>query len=272
MTFVMEFLPHNGTELAYHLTGNGDQTLVFIHAGVADSRSWQGQIEAFAGDYRVLVYDLRGYGQSVMPPDVAYAHHEDLHALLTHLGIERATLVGVSMGGKTAINFALTYPALVDRLVLVCSALAGYELGTDAVLQRVYEGAEGIYEQGDIAALITMDLQAWYAGQRPLEVLSAEVQTLAREMLARAYELEFAAGDVEERDPTPPPMERLGEIAGPTLVLIGEYDVPVMHTIAALLAEQIPAAQHQVLADTAHMPYVERPAEFNAVVRTFLTA
>ena len=123
------FVEVNGARLYYEDSGNGE-TLVLIHAGIADSRMWEGQLAAFARCYRVIRYDMRGFGRSEMG-EGPYAHHRDLHALLDALGVERAHLVGCSMGGRTAIDFTLEYPARVRSLVLVGSAIGGAEIWGD---------------------------------------------------------------------------------------------------------------------------------------------
>lgn len=113
----------NHTTFAYETAGAG-RPLVFIHAGIADSRMWDGQFSALAGSFKVVRYDMRGFGRTP-PAEGSYAHHEDLAALLTHLGLGRVSLVGCSMGSKTALDFALQYPERVDRLVLSSPAVGG---------------------------------------------------------------------------------------------------------------------------------------------------
>jgi pimeloyl-ACP methyl ester carboxylesterase len=102
--------------------------LVLIHAGIACSRMWEGQLAAFARRYRVIRYDMRGFGRTEMIEGV-YDHHRDLRGLLDSLGAERALLVGCSIGGRTAIDFALKYPGGVR--VLVGSAFVGAEAWGD---------------------------------------------------------------------------------------------------------------------------------------------
>ena len=98
----------NGAQLAYDQAGGGP-VLVLMHAGICDRRMWDAQVPAFARSHRVVRYDVRGFGASSLPPGV-YAHQDDLRALLDALGIERATLVAVSMAGAIALKAALTYP------------------------------------------------------------------------------------------------------------------------------------------------------------------
>ena len=111
------FTSVNGTEFYYEIAGEG-QPLALIHAGICDSRMWDDQFEVFARRYRVIRYDLRGYGKT-RPVGGEFSHYEDLRGILRHLGIERAILLGCSMGGETCINAALAYPQMVSGLALV---------------------------------------------------------------------------------------------------------------------------------------------------------
>lgn len=259
----------NGTVLHYTLQGEG-APLVLIHAGVADSRGWQHQIEAFAQDYQVLAYDLRGYGQSKMPAHETYTHHEDLHALLTHLGIQSAYMVGMSMGGKTAINFTLTYPEMIKRLVLIGSALDGYPLQGD-YLEKMWALASEVFTKQGYAPAAEIEMETWLIGPgRSVDAVPEDVRTLVSEMIQVSYIHEIAAEEAEEKDLAPPATERLPEIKVPTLVLIGEYDVPVMHEIATKLDAEILISQKIILPNTAHLPNVEIPVVLNQHIRDFL--
>lgn len=259
----------NGTTLHYTLQGEGE-TLVLIHAGVADSRSWQQQLEAFAQDYQVLAYDLRGYGQSKMPANEAYTHHEDLHALLNHLGIETTHIVGMSMGGKTAINFALTYPNMVKNLILIGSALEGYSLQGE-YLEKMWTLAGEAFDNEGHAPAAEIEMETWLVGPgRTKDAVSNEVRSLVNEMIELSYVHEVAAEEAEEKELVPPAVERLSEIKNPTLILIGEYDVPVMHDIATKLDAEIPNSRKIILKNTAHLPNVEIPDVLNQHILEFL--
>src|SRR5262245_57108437 len=107
-----------GARLHYEVAGSGEP-LVLIHGFTLDMRMWDDQFASLARHFQVVRYDLRGFGKSSMPTTEPYTHADDLKALLDCLNIERAHVLGLSMGGSIAINFALNYPAMVDRLVLV---------------------------------------------------------------------------------------------------------------------------------------------------------
>lgn len=259
----------NDTVLHYTLQGEG-VPLVLIHAGVADSRSWKVQLEAFAQYYQVLAYDLRGYGQSKMPANESYAHHEDLHAMLTHLNIESAFVVGMSMGGKTALNFILAYPDMVRGLVVIGSALEGYPLGGD-YLKKMWTQAGEAFDNDNQTRAAEIEMEMWLVGEgRAVESVATDVRQLVTEMIQLSYVHETEAEDAEEIELIPPPVDRLSEIQAKTLVLIGEYDAPVMHDIATKIAVDIPNSQKIVLDKTAHLPNVERPGLLNLHILNFL--
>src|SRR5215210_1370822 len=111
------YVEANGVRLYYQEAGHG-HPLVLLHAGVADHTMWDRQIDLFAQKYRVIRYDLRGFGQTAMPPG-NFTHHADLDGLLRFLDVDRAYLVGVSLGGSTVIDYALTYPDRVAAIVPV---------------------------------------------------------------------------------------------------------------------------------------------------------
>ena len=119
------FADLNGARFYYEVAGAG-HPLVLLHAGICDSRMWDGQVAAFAQHYQVVRYDLRGFGQTASV-DGSFAHHHDLLALLNHLGIEKTYLLGCSMGGSAALDFALEQPERVAALILVGSSPSGYK-------------------------------------------------------------------------------------------------------------------------------------------------
>jgi 3-oxoadipate enol-lactonase len=114
----------NFNGLYFEIKGRG-KPVVLIHGGQLDRRMWDAQFDEFAKRYRVIRYDLRGFGKS-SAPSKPFSNHEDLHALLRRLQVEKATLVGLSLGGAVAVDFALMYPNEVDSLVLVCPGLGGF--------------------------------------------------------------------------------------------------------------------------------------------------
>lgn len=258
----------DGARLYYEIAGRGEP-LVLVHAGIADGRMWDGQIAAFARRYRVIRYDMRGFGRSAIV-EGPYAHHGDLSALLDSLGLERAVLVGCSMGGRTIIDFALEYPERVRALVPVGSALSGFDAGEDPPQQ--WEELVAAEAAGDLERVSELEVQIWVDGPyRGPERVDPGVRDLVREMNLIALKNE-ASGLGEERPLEPPAVNRLVEIEVPTLVIVGDLDRPATIEAADLLARRIPLARRAVIAGTAHLPNMERPQEFNRVALGFLEA
>ena len=130
----------SGAPLYYETAGVG-HPLVLIHEGIADSRMFDDQFGAFAQHYRVIRYDVHGFGKSGIPAG-PFSGHEALHDLLRVLGVERMYLLGMSLGGRIAIDFALTYPTMVDALILAAAGVGGYT-ASDVVKQQWSEIGAG---------------------------------------------------------------------------------------------------------------------------------
>jgi 3-oxoadipate enol-lactonase len=252
-----------GTRLCCEAEGSGEP-IVFIHGLGLDMRMWDDQFETLSRDFRVIRYDLRGSGRSELPGQAEYAHAEDLRALLDRLGVKAAHLVGLSMGGWIATNTTLTYPHLVRSLTLVDSALIGHAWSEDWKTRwRVMRQAAE--RRGPKAAN-----QLW---------LEHPLFAPARAKPERARRLAEMIGDYSgwhwmnkdmHRPILPPDSSRLDAITQPTLVLVGELDLPDFHTIARALAAGIPGARRAVLPGAGHMANMEAPALFTTLLRDFL--
>ena len=266
--FVTEtgFVTINGAPIYYEIAGEG-HPLVLLHAGVADSRMWDEQFAEFARQYRVLRYDLRGYGQSSVPAS-HFAAHAELAELLQKLGIEQSYVLGISYGGKIALDFTLAYPAMVDALILVAPSVSGTQPTPDVL--EFYEAEEEALEEEDLHAATELNLKMWVDGPKrtPTEV-SASVRERVREMQYLAFTTVFPEEAVE-LDLEPPAILRLGEVKAPTLVIVGDYDIQAKLDLTQQLASEIGGAQRVVIAGVAHMVNMEKPAEFNQAVLNFL--
>jgi pimeloyl-ACP methyl ester carboxylesterase len=211
--------------------------------------------------FRVVRYDLRGYGRSAAAPE-PFSHLEDLRALLDLLKIEKATLVGLSLGGIIAADFALEHPERVRRLALVGPGLRGDKQpppkDAAAAIEAMGRGAEAFAD-----ATMRREL---YAAVRPGSAAHARL----RRMLLDNFKALSTLRPGFIRYPDPPTAERLGQIKAPTLVLIGERDGRNLLNIAETLATRIPAARMDVIDGSSHHPPVEKPKEFNRALLDFL--
>jgi len=256
----------NGARIYYEVAGEGEP-LVLVHAGIADGRMWEGQISAFAERYRAVRYDLRGFGKTEMV-EGSFSHHEDLRGLLDSLGIERAHLVGCSMGGGAVLDFALEYPERIGNLVLVGSAIGGFS--PDFAPPKEWDELVAADEAGDLERISELEVRMWVDGPaRSPEDVAAPIRDLVREMNLIALQTE-AAELGEEWEPEPPAADHLHDIPAPTLLIVGDEDQPRIFAAADLLEKELPNVRRIVMHGTAHLPNMERPEEFNRLVLDFL--
>jgi pimeloyl-ACP methyl ester carboxylesterase len=261
-----QFAEIDGVRLAYDVTGAGPP-VVLLHAGIVDRRMWDGVLPLLLGTHRVIRYDARGFGESSRPPNGTFARWDDLFAVMDAAGVERAHLVGVSQGAETALDATLTAPERVDHLVLCGSGLRGWafrdELGTR------WQAEVDAWERGDLDGCAEESMRTWFDGpQRTAADVDADARRLATQMQRLAIDLEN--DDSEARAPEPPSADRLGEVAAPTLVAVGELDQPDMVAIAKKLAAEIPGARHELLRGVAHLPPMEQPDAFVRLILSFL--
>lgn len=254
----------NGTRLSYDVRGAG-HPLVLLHAGIADARMWDDQIDTFAERFTVVRYDARGFGRS----DAAvgrFSPYGDLAALLAELGIGRAHLLGLSMGGAVALDAALAYPSLVSALVLAAARPSGF--APSKQLRDDWTAVDARVAAGDIDGAVELELRMWVDG--PSRSPDA-VHPAVRERVRRMDAALFAKTDEGEPLPLDPPaVGRLAEISVPTLILVGAIDQPDVLAGARALASGIPDTRKAVIRDSAHVPNLEHPAEFNRLVLDFL--
>ena len=255
----------NGARIHYERSGHGFP-LLLIHAGIADCRMWEPQAQALANEFDLIRPDLRGFGESELPA-APYSMRADLVGLLDHLGVDRAHVVGCSLGGTVAIDLALEYPDRVARLVLVGSGVSGSNLGrSDSALFVDVEAAE---KAGDLDDLNRAEVRLWVDGpRRPEGAAPPGVRELVLEMNGRALRTDFDSSPHQGLDP--PAIGRLQEITAPTLVIVGGEDLPHAAANAEVITSKIRGARTIVIDRAAHLPSLERPDEFNRLLRVFL--
>jgi pimeloyl-ACP methyl ester carboxylesterase len=247
--------------LFYEVEGQGP-ALILVHDGLIHREVWDAQFRFFSDRFRVVRYDRRGYGASSLPSE-AFSDIQDLEALYDHLGIEKAGLVAMSSGGRLAIDFTLVHPDRVSSLVLVGAVVRGFSY-TEHFFTR------GGHLPPDLPA---SERRRWYASEDPYEIYREN-----RAAKARALEL---VGDAPFRDhgslpgsstlpPPPAALERLGEIAVPTLILVGEFDIPDVHAHAGAINAGIPGSRRDIVPRSGHLIPLEQPDLFNQAVLAFV--
>jgi pimeloyl-ACP methyl ester carboxylesterase len=234
--------------------------VVLIHDGVVNSRVWDDVWPEFCEHFHTIRYDRRSYGRS--PAATAwYSETADLAALFDHLKISRTVLVGSSHGGALSIDFTLAHPGMVQQLVLVGAVVNGMPYSEHFLNrgQRVFE----LLGKGEVKAAIAEWSKDKYliapgndaARQRLFALLSSYPQ----DMTHRDYPL-----------PTKPALPRLREILVPTLLLVGDADIPDVHAHAGAIEAGIANARRVVVEGVGHIMYLEKPSEFSHLVISFI--
>lgn len=260
------FLEVPGASLYYECAGLG-QPLLLIHAGIADSRMWDEQFPVFAQRYRVIRYDVRGYGQTRLGPGT-FANHEDVAALLDALGTQKAHIIGVSYGSAIALDFTLAYPDMVASLVMVAPGAGGVE-PSERIRQFIHD-ENALLEQGNIEGATELNLRLWVDGiHRSPEQVNPLVRQRVYDMQYHAFTIPMPEG-IQEEELQPPAITRLSEVRAPALIIVGDLDLPEKLELTAQLASAIPNARQHIISGTAHLPSMEQPDEFNRVVLNFL--
>lgn len=256
----------NGARIHYQREGAG-LPVIFLHAGIADLRMWEPEVEPFARHFDVVRVDERGFGASELPP-VRWSATADLLALIDHLSLKPAHLVGCSMGGCLAIDFALDHPDRVSRVVLVGPSIGGANFGKK--YPDVFAAVKAADEAGDMDAVNREEMYLFLDGPRRRRgYVRQQLRDLFLDMNGSNVNVDWESAPHDDLDP--PAIERLHEISAPTLVVVGDEDIPPVFDAVELLMEKVPHARKAVIHDAAHLPNLEHPEEFNRVVLDFLT-
>ena len=259
-----QFLAVDDARVAYDVTGSGPAVLL-LHAGLGDRTMWDAQVPALADAFTVIRMDARGFGETRKPP-VRYSPVADVLAVLDHLGVEQAHVIGVSMGSQTAIDLAVAAPERVASLV---AAGARTGVPVSAELRAGWDHVNELYEAGDIAGANEYELRMWVDGPgRTPEMIDPVFRDRVRGMNGALLDRDDYEGDEIELDP--PAAERLGEITAPTLIVYGDQDIADVQRAGPPLAQAIPGARLVVMPNASHLPQMEQPEAFNELVLEFL--
>jgi 3-oxoadipate enol-lactonase len=258
------YIPVSGGKLYYEAAGAGEP-LVFVHGFTLDTRMWDDQWDVFASKYRVVRYDVRGFGRSDLPSG-GYANYIDLDAVVQHLGLERPHVVGLSMGGGIAADYAANFPEGLRSLTLIDSTLFGYVF-PESFRSGVAFGP--IAKQRGVKAAI----DAWVA--HPFFAPAAEQPAvLARlnEIVGSYHGYAWLEPPFASEPPVPVSAESLGKIKVPTLVIVGERDIPEFREVAKHMAGNIAGAKLVVVPNAGHMSNMEAPQFVNEALMGFLAS
>ncbi len=262
------FVSVNGARLYYEALGQGEP-LILLHGGGLNCRMWDEQFEVFARHYRVIRYDVRDSGKSnMLAAGGSYSNSEDLHKLLQFLGLKRVYLMGLSLGGRISIDFALEHPEMVKALILVATGMSGFPF-TEL---PAYAEAEEAFKAGNIAQVAEIMTRIWADGpNRTPDQMDAGVRERVVQMNLDTYSRPQPHPQAEWREADPPAISRLSEIQAPTLILVGDQDQQDILVIADLLKQQLAYAEQVVIPGAAHMVSMEQPERVNQLTLDFLT-
>jgi 3-oxoadipate enol-lactonase len=245
--------------------------ILLVHAAIVDSRAWDALVPLLiARDYRVIRYDLRGFGRSTSE-DVEFSSRADLIAVLDAVGVRRAAVVGNSAGGQIAIDTAIESPERIAALVTVAAGLSGFSVDVTPEEQAMFDEGDALEsaDPPDADAIAAHDLRVWVdgPGQPPDRVPSA-IREAIRAMDAAAW----APGspDATPIPMRPPANERLRELAAPVLAIAGALDVLDVAVTARHLEADAPDARGVIWPDVAHMIGMEVPDRLAAAIFEFL--
>ena len=259
-----------GAELLVSEVGNGFP-LVFVHAGIGNSRIWEDQAASLKTDHRVITYDMRGFGLSEKAAG-EFFHYKDLIAILDHLKVEKCILIGCSKGGGVVIDTALAAPQRITGLVVVSGIAHGFELQNAPLPPILWDEAVKAFKAGDLEKVNDLEVQMWVDGyNQPAGRADQLIREKVRQMNAIVLQNEVSSPGAEEQVLEPKAGTRLEDIGMPTLFISGDLDDPYILQAIQEMIEIIPQASHQVIPNSAHLPNMEAPEVFNRILRKFVS-
>ncbi len=269
-------MPHakaeDGVRLYYEETGSG-VPVIFVHEYAGDFRSWEAQLRHFGQQYRAIAYNARGYPPSDVPGDpTAYSQRhaaDDIAAVLSHLGIDRAHVVGLSMGGFATLHFGFRHPARARSLV-VAGCGYGAEKDTREKFRAEAEAVAAFIEQNGMHAFA----EKYAYGPTRVQFENKDPRGFAefRRMLAEHDPVGARytqLGVQRERPSLYDLIDQMKSLRVPTLVLTGDEDWPCLRP-GLLMKQTIPSAALAVMPNCGHAINIEDPDEFNRIVGAFV--
>lgn len=246
-------------DLYYEVNGDG-KPVVLLHSGGADLRDWMFVSPLLSRHYKVVAYDGRGAGKSPLPVEPAN-YVEDLGALLDHLDFDKATIVGHSLGGQIATDFALTYPERVSELVLVSPSLSGFRYSQEFEewMERINAAAPDTEKIIEIA----LDSPSYRVIQ------SGPHWGLMVEMFRHHIKRTFEWASFQPVWPQPPAIERLEDLTVKTLFIIGTEDLPDLYRIAECF-QRVPNIRFVEITGADHMVTLTHPEELYRHITCFI--
>jgi len=252
----------DGGQIYYETCGKGARAIVLIHDGVIDSASFDDMWALLCKDFRVLRYDRRGYGKSPAAK-AAYSAQDDLATVMAAAKLDRASLVGFSFGGGLALSYAIQHPEQVDRLIMSGASINGFAVSKHFTDRNMRIGLPMIV--GNFDGVIANAAKDPY--------LLAPGHDAARDKaiaLSKASPQNFRHQMRDPIKPWPSDLPRMPELKAPTLILVGDHDIPDVHAMAGAAQVLIPGSKRVVVPDSGHLMQLEHPKEVTKLIADFV--
>ena len=258
------FAPAGKTQVYFESAGEG-KAVFFVHAGVADSRMWDPQFEEVPEGFQFVRLDLRGFGKTKIPNE-RYTDCEDTLAVMDHLEIDRAVIVGCSVGAEVALDLATFAPYRLSGLTLIGADAPGFDPSSDYQSPQWPEAVEA-FQAGDLKRAAELEAEIWLVGRgRETSDVDPALIDLFVDMDVGALKTEAKRSQRRKA----PQLEALPHVDIPTLIVAGEHDLPQLIEASEHLDETIEHSTRVVIEDAAHLPSLEQPEAFNEAFFAFL--
>lgn len=242
--------------------------IVFLHAALGDRRMWHPQWNRFQASHELVAIDSRGFGAHPPTRD-PFSRSEEVLNALRELGVQRAVVVGASMGGRVAAEVAVRAPDLVAGVMFLAAPLPAFD--PSEATQACWRSEAEAVEAGDIDQAVKVNLDYWLDGpNRDQASVSDRDRNLVADMQRAALLHELALPDAAAETRMQDLVDRLPEIEVPSAVLYGTEDATEFHELAEQLAALLPKSTLHAINNTAHLPSLEAPDEVNELLDELL--
>ena len=266
-------VPISGSKVYVTGAGNGkskNAPMIFVHAGFQDHTMWDAQAKEFMKDHIVLMIDLPGHGKTKDGPESPNAA-EVIKTVMDSLYIEKATLIGLSLGGAVVTDFAISYPLRVHKLILAAPGLAGWEEGRqlDTITKKYFKELTAALESKDTITAAEVFTHYWFDGaQRSKDNVSPLLRDFVYSTTKNTMRQHQAGGWVKFANTAA--VKQLPQLNVPTLILTGTLDLPEVLLMNGYMVNNLPNAKQVMISGVAHMINLEKPERFNEEIRKFL--
>lgn len=267
------FAEVNGTKLYYEVAGKGEP-IIFVHGNFGDRRHWDYQFEQLSKSFKVVRYDVRGYGKSALPkPDETYYDTEDLKALLEYLNIKKAHICGVSMGSGIIVDFALEYPEMCLSIIPTGPWAVGF--GTNEYKSPAADSLFAVMAKTTTIAKEKGSKEAtdyFWTGNNVISPTANKSKSTLDSLLQMGYEYSYWGFLNQNKRSfiSPAAIGRLSQIEISTLIVTAEFDVVACIEIANLMEKDIKGSIKVSINGAGHLMNMDKPEEFNAQLVSFI--